>query len=261
MARLFLWCQMTKGHFRVFPVIDKSASRLLFALVTYRMLFIRIRNHLKGVLKPRRYCIENTSEAEKSITHYMSLKKPLKLNIGGGNVNLKGFVNIDFVKHDCIENEIVANILDLSFIPAACVSHIHTNHVLEHLTQEQLVNQLYEYNRMLTPGGVLTLRCPNILGVCYGFWFGAVPETRQETFVELGYPSDEKFYNREDGWYVRDIYGLVHYFYGDVGNPENQHLNLLTPSKLTSVLVSAGFNILNITEPEATNIIIVAKKP
>ncbi|MCK5344754.1 MAG: hypothetical protein KAR20_15175, partial [Candidatus Heimdallarchaeota archaeon] len=165
-----------------------------------------------------------------------------------------------FASHPTVEREIKANVLDLSFVPDASVCHIHNNHLVEHLTHEQFCQQLYEYYRILEKDGVLTMRCPNALGVCYGFWFKVMPETGRNEFITLGYPDDDDFYNPLDSWYHKNFFGFLHWIYGDRGNIENQHLDLLTPTKMTSTVEAAGFNVLKMTEPEATNIIVVARK-
>ena len=183
-----------------------------------------------------------------------------KLNIGGGRKNLRGFVNIDFISHPEVEREIIGNILDLSFVPDSRISQIHSNHVIEHLSPDVFLDQLRQWHRMLKPSGIITIRCPNALGVCYGFIFTPVPEANRREFLDLGFPDDEEFHNSLDDWYHHDLYGFVHWLYGDVGNPANQHLNLLTPTNLRKAIESAGFEILKSTDPETSNIITVARK-
>jgi len=183
-----------------------------------------------------------------------------KVNMGGGPKNLEGFFNIDFVAHANVDREIVANVLDLSFVPSNSVSHVHSNHLLEHLTEEQISAQFMSYHRILKHGGMLTIRCPNALGACYGFWCEPVIETGKQEFIDLGFPADENFENLEDKWMHEDLYGLLHWLYADVGNPENQHLTLVTPTKLSKWLDATGFRLLKMTEPEAVNIVVVAIK-
>ena len=60
---------------------------------------------------------------------------------------------------------------------------------------------------------------------------------------------------------VRDFFAFLHWIYGDVGNPENQHLSILTPTKLKHLIIKAGFEIIQISDPEWSNIIVIAKKP
>lgn len=218
------------------------------------------KNLIKITVRNPEFSYDNdTDTLEKELKTYMS-KGFNKLNVGGGSKNLSGFVNIDFVKHDTVEREIRANINDLTFVPDESIAHIHTNHVVEHLTCDELVAQLKEYFRILKPGGILSLRCPNALGVCYGFWFDVVPERNREEFVRLGFPPDEEFHNQADGWYHKDFHGLFHWLYADTGNPANEHKNILTPSMMKNYLIGAGFEVLKMTDPETSNIVVVATK-
>ena len=165
------------------------------------------------------------------------------------------------MSHPGAEREVCANILDLSFVPTGCAAQIHSNHVIEHLTGEQIGSQLSEYFRILRPGGLLTLRCPNALAVVYAFLFTPVHESDREAFLRLGYPADEDFGDPRDGWMHKDFYGMLHWLYGDVGNIENQHLSRLTPSSLRQLVVTAGFKILLTSAPEAINLVVAAQKP
>lgn len=182
-----------------------------------------------------------------------------KVNLGGGAKNLAGFINIDFVKHCGVGNEIVANILDLSFIPDTSVIQVHSNHVLEHLSESQIRDQFPQWHRILKRDGVATIRVPSAIGAAYAFWFNPIIESNREHFGQLGFPCDESFGDPADAWLHRDVFALMHWFYGDVGNVANQHLTQITPTKLRMWLEEAAFDILAITEPEALNIAVVAR--
>jgi hypothetical protein len=112
----------------------------------------------------------------------------------------------------------------------------------------------------LKPGGLLSIRCPNALGVAFGFWFEVVLEGERQKFLELGFPEDEEFGNPNDAWFHKDFYGFLHWIYADAGNVENQHLSIITPTKLTSWIRRAGFELLAISAPEAANIVAVARQ-
>ena len=236
-------------------VINLACSRAIFWVLNRR------RAHLE-----KRYQSYNPATAtnNKSVLQ-LELGEYLnrgidKLNLGGGNKSLRGFVNIDFQKGANVARQIIADALDLSFVPDQSISHIHSNHFVEHLNPAQLDDQLREYYRMLKLGGRISLRAPNALGVCYGFFFGPVPETGRDKFLANGYPEDEVFFNKADGWYAGDLYGLYHWLYAFTGNKLNQHLSQLTPTTLASALRACGFEILCQTAPEASNLIIVAQK-
>ena len=159
-----------------------------------------------------------------------------------------------------MEREVIANILDLSFIPDESIQHFHSNHVMEHITPSQLDDQLKTYMDKLEKGGVISIRCPNVLGVSYGFFFGQEEELGYDEFLQLGYPKEEDFYDDKDGWYFQDLWGLYHWFYAYTGSIENEHLNQLTPTKLTKAVEKAGFTILKMVNPEASNLVLMAMK-
>lgn len=243
-----------------FPLINVIASRSLFLVVAGRLSWLKVKNRVRGHGK---CCVPisiNNEHASRNFEAWLA-KGFEKLNIGGGRKNLSGFVNVDFVTHPGVQREVVANILDLGFIPACSLSHVHSNHVIEHLTEDDLKIQLSEYWRILKNGGLLTIRCPNALGVAYGFWFDPILEDERKVFVELGFPEEEDFSNPADTWAHKDIFGFIHWIYGDVGNIENQHLNIITPTKLKKLLEYGRFEIVKMSNPEALNLVVIAKKP
>ena len=128
------------------------------------------------------------------------------------------------------------------------------------MTEEQLRLQILEYRRILKDDGCLTIRCPNSLGASFGFWFEPILEQKRNEFLALGYPSDENFGNPKDKWLHKDLFGLLHWFYGDMGNIENQHLNIITPSGIRQHVEDAGFHIVKMTDPEAVNIVLIAQR-
>jgi predicted SAM-dependent methyltransferase len=254
--------QSMKEFFGRASITNTVISRLIFFAMNCRLAYLRTKNILKKrfrFLKPRQYTLQNSSESASSFGRLIRQGYD-KINIGGGEKNLQGFVNIDFIAHPNVILEVQANILDLSFISDASVSHIHSNHVVEHLTKQELMNQLHMYRRILKESGLLTIRCPNALGVCYGFWFDTVPETQREEFLALGYPQDDDFFKSNEQQYHRNFFWFLHWLYGDAGNIENQHLQIITPSGISSAVKCAGFEILKMTAPETNNIVLVARK-
>lgn len=241
------------------PVGNLISSKLVQLLVGCRLLTQRMRFHMRTRLKGTSIQqIESRTIAEE-------MRKWLnagydKLNVGGGPRNLTGFVNIDLVRHESVEREIVANALDLSFVPSNRISQVHSSHMLEHLRPEHIPLQLDQYYRVLKSDGILTLRIPNALGASYAFWFEPIMEAGREAFIADGYPNDEVFGDPREGWLHKDLYGLLHWFYGEVGNPLNEHLSRITPSWLESRLEAAGFRTRRISLPEALNIVVVAEK-
>lgn len=242
-----------------FPVGNIICSKMIFTMLECRLVWLRFYNSLKRIFFPPKVVLKNTSSTQLSLMRWLD-QGYNKLNIGGGRKNLEGYINIDFVDYPNVQRQVIANILDNVFIPDQCAAQIHSNHVIEHLTREDIINQLREWYRILKDGGLLTIRCPNALGVAYGFWFEPIIENQKEEFIKLGFPADENFGNPDDRWFHKDFFGLIHWFYGDIGNITNQHPIRITPSMLYNLLVDQGFDILKMTEPEAINIVVVARK-
>ncbi|OGT07454.1 MAG: hypothetical protein A2103_04260 [Gammaproteobacteria bacterium GWF2_41_13] len=250
---------MSIRSFARWSPINIVTSNWLFNCVKWRLFCLRLKNKLKKTIKNKNYPLLNDAVAGNSLALFMS-QGYTKVNIGGGGKNLIGFVNIDFTPHRGVEREVIANILDLNFIPDSSLSHVHSNHVVEHLSPIEFQDQLAQYYRAMKKQGLLTIRCPNTLGVCYGFLFEVVPEINKDEFLNLGFPADEDFYNPLDKWYHKNFYGFLHWVYGDAGNIENQHLNIFTPSKIQKAITLAGFNVVKMSEPESSNIIVIARK-
>jgi hypothetical protein len=242
-----------------FAVGNRLSTKGVLAAVRWRIGVLRLRNARRRWLSPDRVCMANSASAAEALKLWLDQGYD-KVNMGGGAKVLQGFVNIDFVSFPGVERQVVANIVDLSFVPNMSVRHIHTNHVVEHLTKEQLQEQLSEYYRILMDGGLCTIRCPNALGAAYGFWFDPVLEQDRDEFIACGFPADETFGDPADKWMHKDLFGLLHWFYGDVGNIRNQHLNIITPTGIKTAVEEAGFSIAKMSSPEAINIVIVARK-
>lgn len=241
------------------PIGNLLFTSLVFLGLNWRIRSRRLVNGITRRVKPRPIIKVNNNSPGNELRRWLTQGYD-RLNVGGGPKNLAGFVNVDFVGHPNVEREICANILDLSFVPSSSIAQVHSNHVIEHLSREQLISQLESYHRILQPCGKLTVRCPNALGATYAFWFPPVHENDREEFLSLGYPPEEDFGNPQDAWLHKDFYGLIHWLYGDVGNVENEHLNQLTPSSLKELLVSTGFTVERMSAPEAINLVVSARK-
>ena len=81
----------------------------------------------------------------------------MKLNLGSGNVRLKGFVNIDLSKYENVDFVCDLNKDKLPFKNNS-VDFILANNVLEHL--DSIDNCLAECHRVLKDGGVLSVQMP-----------------------------------------------------------------------------------------------------
>lgn len=86
------------------------------------------------------------------------------------------------------------SVLDLSFLPDACVDVVFTSNVLEHLaSKEEVESMLWGALRVLRPGGHLIAMGPNLRslpGAYWDFWDHVVPITDRslsELLRNLGY--------------------------------------------------------------------------
>ena len=86
---------------------------------------------------------------------------PDRLNLGCGWDRRDGYLNVDL--HAFHEPDLVADVTDLHMLPSGRYQHILAQDLLEHLPRTATAAALAEWNRLLAPGGVLTLRVPSLL--------------------------------------------------------------------------------------------------
>lgn len=139
----------------------------------------------------------------------------LKLHLGCGAVRLDGFVNID---HRWTRaTDLVCDIRRLPF-PDESVERIECYHVIEHLSPDDVDQALREWRRVLAPGGILVIECPDF-------------EAAVQEYLE---GNRERIYN---------IFGRRR-FAGDV------HLAGYNPEQLSGLLERCGFDDLVFKEPQ-----------
>jgi predicted SAM-dependent methyltransferase len=90
-------------------------------------------------------------------------RAPRRLNLGCGCDHRPGFVNVDL--HAAHEPDLVADIRNLSFLPARHYDELVAQDVLEHLPRTQTRPVLEHWNRLLRDGGLLRLRVPNVVAL------------------------------------------------------------------------------------------------
>jgi len=94
-------------------------------------------------------------------------KGKLKANLGCGDRQIPGFIGIDLYPHD---NEIIKmDFKDLSKFEDGIFNEILASHVFEHIIPYEINDVLIEWNRVLSPGGKLTMELPDILEICKHF--------------------------------------------------------------------------------------------
>lgn len=88
--------------------------------------------------------------------------KNLKLNLGSGGIEYPGFLSVDL--HDRRAN-IIMDITKLDFAENS-VQEMIAIHVLEHLSPYIVLDTLKLWNKILKPGGKLTMELPDLESLC-----------------------------------------------------------------------------------------------
>ena len=84
----------------------------------------------------------------------------LKLHLGCGAAVKEGWTNIDIENHPGV---VVHDLTKpLNFIASGTVDYIFSEHFIEHITRPQGLALLKECYRMLKPGGVVRVTCPDL---------------------------------------------------------------------------------------------------
>ncbi len=149
----------------------------------------------------------------------------LKLHIGCGGDMKEGYVNID-ADENCRPN-LVRKAWDLPY-ELGSVDEIVSNHMLEHLTEQDGFKTLTHWFKILKPEGVLKMELPNFKEACREF----VNET--EEALKAKYPNFGRVAYYETVGRARNIHG------GGT-TPFDFHLWGYWPEYLEVVLKKIGF--------------------
>lgn len=143
-----------------------------------------------------------------------------KLNLGCGTNILKGYINVDCRMLPGVD--VVSDLLSLPFNENS-VDEVLLEHTIEHFTYSDAKKCLAEIYRVLKPGGILVLACPNFQGLAflYSWLFGKI-------YYEWGgarLPTPTLY---------PPITGLQDY-------KENVHLSQWSYPLITHYIINAGF--------------------
>jgi SAM-dependent methyltransferase len=94
----------------------------------------------------------------------------IKLNLGCGDKILSGYINVDVVPERASQvPDVICDVRSLSVFESGYADEILAVHVVEHFWRWEVVDILKEWVRVLKPGGVMILECPNLLSACQEF--------------------------------------------------------------------------------------------
>lgn len=135
-----------------------------------------------------------------------------KLHIGCGPKYIPGFLHIDMMPLPHVD--VTGKAEDLYYLPDSCVHLIYAAHILEHYNRKAFVEVLYEWHRVLLPGGVLRLAVPD---------FGACAKLYYEEGLKDG------------------LSGLIGLIVGGQRNEYDYHKMVFDGPFLTKQLMAVGF--------------------
>jgi predicted SAM-dependent methyltransferase len=119
-----------------------------------------------------------------------------KLNLGCGDKILPGYINVDVAEARLGKKpDVLCDLRKLTPFEDQSVDEILSVHVVEHFWRWEVVDILKEWVRVLKPGGVMYLECPNLLSACQAILqnpdmaSGPGPEGQRGMWVLYGDPS------------------------------------------------------------------------
>jgi len=134
--------------------------------------------------------------------------------------------------------DMVGSMVEMTFIPDECFEAAYTSHTLEHVYPHEVRQCLWNFHRVLKPGGVLMVVVPNLAGI---------------------QPTEDVVYHSPSG----PICGLD-MFYGHhaliAESPHMAHKCGFIQETLKSALESVGFVNVTVTADDCFNLNALAQK-
>lgn len=94
----------------------------------------------------------------------------VKLNLGCGDKILPGYINVDIVDERAGKiPEVNCDIRNLTLFEDNFADEILAVHVIEHFWRWEVETIIKEWMRVLKPGGLMILECPNLISACEEF--------------------------------------------------------------------------------------------
>jgi len=158
-----------------------------------------------------------------------------KLNLGCGTDIREEFANVDIQALPDVD--LVADVMELDFIPDRSVDFIVAQHLLEYIPRPRMVETLNEWKRILSVNSVLEVRVTDISLVVKQLYL------------------NEKV-SKEMGLHSEMVLSLL---YGKQINDYDIRYNGFTSEFLQGVLAGCGFRIINVAH-EDYDVVISAQK-
>ena len=91
----------------------------------------------------------------------------VRLNLGCGDKVLPGYVNVDVAEaRGGRKPDVLCDLRRLDVFETDSADEILSVHVVEHFWRWEVLDVLREWLRVLRPGGVMILECPNLATAC-----------------------------------------------------------------------------------------------
>jgi SAM-dependent methyltransferase len=91
----------------------------------------------------------------------------IRLNLGCGDKLLPGYINVDAASSRKGQKpDVICDIRNLDRFKPGIADEILAVHVIEHFYYWEVIPLLTGWHRVLKPGGLLVLECPNLLSAC-----------------------------------------------------------------------------------------------
>ncbi len=154
----------------------------------------------------------------------------IRLNLGCGDKILPGYINVDVApSRSGRQPDVICDLRDLSTFADNSVDEVMAIHVVEHFWRWEIEGVLREWVRVIKPGGLMVIECPNLITAC-------------ELFIQ-----DPEKYSSDTNIGQRTMW----VFYGDPAwrDPLMVHRWGYTPSSLAAMLRKVG--LINVKQQPA----------